>query len=532
MNAPLKGPPKRHIPIVVPAPRETHPGDYYGKEVFLDRPIWQLNDFAHPELRLDWASLEFSHRGMVEATADFIVDLLSTSASNVANHFNAIARLKTLRAFRLWSHPVISLNRADLNQSFFYEARDVAKFTRGELSHLQRWYRFCAKREGSGVNRTSASIVDAISIGGGPKAVAVLTRDPKGGPLDDAETTALLQALAAAREAGAVPIQGLVAVWLCIVLGPNPRMLSMMREEDFRRVDGRHPELSVPRIKGKDAFGRTQFKTRKLDEPSATLVEELIAANAAARKAHPWDDDRYGKALFPRTKPDARLVGRPQHAYAMHRSSALISRLVMRTVVALGVRSPRTGETLKAGPRRFRYTFATRLLREGASAEVVKDLLDHKDLQTIRAYLNLRGELVEKLDAAMAMELAPMAQAFLGMLVGSEAEAVRGDTRASRIFGAGPSKEEGLGTCGSLSFCGLAAPVACYTCIRFQPWVEGPHTQVLDGLLRQREERRERGLDGRLVTMTDNTILAVADVVRLCEDAKRARDAADPEAAR
>lgn len=119
----------------------------------------------------------------------------------------------------------------------------------------------------------------------------MLTRDRRGGPLDDAETTALLQALAAAREAGTVPIQGLAAVWLCVVLGPNPRMLSMMREEDFRRIDGRHPELSVPRIKGEDALGRTRFKTRKLDEPSATLVEALIAANAAERVARPWDDD-------------------------------------------------------------------------------------------------------------------------------------------------------------------------------------------------------------------------------------------------
>lgn len=54
----------------------------------------------------------------------------------MANHFNAICRLKTLRAFRLWSHPVILLNRKDLNQSFFYEAGNEAKFSRGELSHL------------------------------------------------------------------------------------------------------------------------------------------------------------------------------------------------------------------------------------------------------------------------------------------------------------------------------------------------------------------------------------------------------------
>lgn len=99
---------------------------------------------------------------MVEATADFTVELLSTSASNVTNEFRAIARLKNLRSFRAWSQPVISWNTSDLNHTFFYEARDVAKFSPGELSHLQRWFRFCAKREGSGVNRTAAAIVDAI----------------------------------------------------------------------------------------------------------------------------------------------------------------------------------------------------------------------------------------------------------------------------------------------------------------------------------------------------------------------------------
>lgn len=53
MNVPLKGSPKRHIPIVVPGPRETHPTDYYGKEVHLDQPVWQLNDFSNTDLRLD-----------------------------------------------------------------------------------------------------------------------------------------------------------------------------------------------------------------------------------------------------------------------------------------------------------------------------------------------------------------------------------------------------------------------------------------------------------------------------------------------
>lgn len=79
----------------------------------------------------------------------------------------------------------------------------------------------------------------------------------------------------------------------------------------------------------------------------------------------------------------------------------------------------RTGEPLNAGPRWFRYTFATCLLREGASPEVVRDLLDHEDLQTIRAHLNLCRELVEKFDAAMAMGFAPVA---LGRTAGAASQ--------------------------------------------------------------------------------------------------------------
>jgi integrase len=438
------------LPVLTPHDRGRLIGDYYGKEVHLDGAVWHLNDPGESNVRLDWAKLGFTHRGMIEATADFIVERIqSSSTGNVVGHFHAIRQLKKLPTFKAWSNPMIMSNRKDLTHVWFYEARDVVGMSRGDLSHLQRWFTFCARREDSSVNLTSAGVLDAITIGSQPKGVAVLTSDPKGGPLNDAETTALLQSLAAAREKGSIDIAAAVAVWLCIILGPNPRMLALMREEDFRRVDGRHAEISVPRIKGKDAHLRTRFRIRKLDEHSARMIEQLIAFNRKCREDLPWSDE---------------LVGRPYHEYAMHRTSKSISRLIMKTVVKLRVVSPRTGEYLKAGPRRFRYTFATRLLREGAAPNIVADLLDHSDLQTIRSYLNLRGDLVEKLDFALAMEMAPMAQAFMGVLVTGEAQAIRGGTRASRIFDPSRGRNEALGTCGSRSFCGLAAPRACYTC--------------------------------------------------------------------
>lgn len=169
MNVPFQGPPGIDHPILVPHLREAV-FDSYHERVQLDGPVWHLNDPGH-NFRLDWTALEFTHRGMVEATADYLVDLItSSSASHVQNAFQALKRLKTLGAFRRWSHPTIRLgNRPDLLQTFFYEAREAAKLSVGELHHLQHWFRFLSKREGSGVNPTSASIVNAITVGGNPK---------------------------------------------------------------------------------------------------------------------------------------------------------------------------------------------------------------------------------------------------------------------------------------------------------------------------------------------------------------------------
>jgi hypothetical protein len=76
-------------------------------------------------------------------------------------------------------------------------------------------------------------------------------------------------------------------------------------------------------------------------------------------------------------------------------------------------------------------------------------------------------------------------------------------------------------------FCGLTRPVACYTCRNFMPWDDGPHEEVLDGLLRRREAQREKGYSPRIFGIHDRTISAVARVVQLCE----ARRAAPGEAA-
>ena len=71
-------------------------------------------------------------------------------------------------------------------------------------------------------------------------------------------------------------------------------------------------------------------------------------------------------------------------------------------------------------------------------------------------------------------------------------------------------------SCGKYGFCGSLAPIACYTCRSFQPWLDGPHEAVLNLLISERD--RLLGVDARIASINDRTILAVAEVVRRCAE--------------
>jgi Phage integrase family len=235
-------------------------------------------------------------------------------------------------------------------------------------------------------------------------------------------------------------------------------------------------------------------------------------------------DNSDGRPLFRRdTKRGDIDENGPLWEYRFHYLGTDLNKLVSNAVKKLNVVSTRTGQPIKVSVRRLRYTFATRLVREGASPRVLADALDHTDLQHIRVYFDIKSDIVEKLDAAMALELGPLSQAFLGHIVRSEVDAERGDFKGSRIYHADRRSRtlEPLGTCGSFSFCGLAAPLACYTCIKFQPWMNAPHDKALAALLDERQRRLDEGQDGKMISLFDNTIMAIADVIKRIEAINR-----------
>jgi len=154
---------------------------------------------------------------------------------------------------------------------------------------------------------------------------------------------------------------------------------------------------------------------------------------------------------------------------------------------------------------------------EGHGELVIAELLDHSDTQNVGVYIEARPEIVERIDKAIAFRLAPMAQAFSGVLIENESHATRHADPTSRICDPrfDPTMRP-IGSCGNYGFCGFLAPIACYTCVNFEPWVDGPHQAVLEHLVDERD-RLSKDADARIAAVNDRTIIAVAEVVRRCE---------------
>jgi hypothetical protein len=182
-----------------------------------------------------------------------------------------------------------------------------------------------------------------------------------------------------------------------------------------------------------------------------------------------------------------------------------------RLLERLDVPSHRTGKKLHLFQTRLRRTLGTRAAAEGCPAHVIADLLDHSWIDSSLIYIETRPTMMERIDKALALQLAPVAQAFAGTLV------ARKDSGDGRVIHTATAHLESVGTCGKHAFCRLAAPLACYTCTYFNPWLDAPHETLLDTLLQEREDLL-KAADLRIAAVNDLTILAVADVVRRCQE--------------
>lgn len=371
-----------------------------------------------------------------------------------------------------------------------------------------------------GVTKAAVRLLKSLRLKGNRKGTAVLTMDPLKGPLTDIERSATQAALNDAFAARTIDLDDYLLAWLCLLLGQRNIQYAMLKVGDVREIakaDGATEYvLRVPRVKqGRAEARREQFKERLI----TPRIGKMLIDYASSVRTRFEGGEKLSIApsqapLFPQRKTTRKA--RP--SFHQHTSPEEIGNRIRSVFRALQVYSERTGEPIKITSKRLRHTVATSAAREGHGELIIAELLDHSDTQNVGIYVKATPEIIERIDRALALRMAPLAHAFAGVVIGNESAAIRGDDPTSRIVD--PRFDETMkpmGSCDRDGPCGFMAPIACYTCKNFQAWVDGPHEAVLDYLLVERG-RLIAEVDARIATVNDRTILAVAEVVQLARE--------------
>jgi len=368
-------------------------------------------------------------------------------------------------------------------------------------------------------------LLDGWTIKGNIKGDVIKRLDPIKGPLSDIELQGFNEGAVQAYEKNVITITEMAIGLVISNTGRRPIQISHLRLKDILKGSNTKGEpiylLSMPRAKQRATEFRGTFKQYAITQDLWVILSaqaaHVIEAVEIMVNFKLQEMDKIELPLFPDMKQFSEIKSPRQLRDSLkidllHIKSTVVSEACKLITDKANIHSERTGELLNISPVRFRYTTGTRAAREGFGKMVIAELLDHSDTQNAEVYIENIPEHVEKLDQAVGHYLAPYAQAFSGVLVDSESGAKRGNDLNSRIKVDG----EGLGTCGSYGFCGANIPIPCYTCMHFQPWLDGPHEIAYEELISERERLLKLTGDKQIAAVNDRSILAVADVIQRC----------------
>lgn len=382
-----------------------------------------------------------------------------------------------------------------------------------------------------GVSDDVVSLLEGWRIQGNEKGRAVAQGDPNEGPYSDLELGAILSWANRALATREIELDVYAYLLTLIMTARRTVQIAALRGVDLERKEDRGvPSYTVrfPRAKQRGKGFRQSFR-------SLSVIEDLYLTLRAQHQASVTQvENRLGLELPEELKLqipafiNATTLDEIQDISAlreilmgetpdrMHSTVSLLKSWLMRCEAACMAKSERTGERIHLLARRFRYTRGTNLRREGCGVAVIAEGLDQSDTQNAGVYTENTVQEAVIIDSVVGAKLAPFAQACMGTLVKSEREAIRGDDPRSRVPN---QKQDAVGTCGNYGFCASGFR-ACYTCHHFQPWVDGPHQEVLTELYVEKQRAADAGCAREVVNANDRLILAVEHCVALCKAAK------------
>ncbi|MBS0556681.1 MAG: site-specific integrase [Proteobacteria bacterium] len=382
-----------------------------------------------------------------------------------------------------------------------------------------------------GVSKEVVDLLEGWRIQGNEKGVAVASGCPESGPFTDLELAALFDWANMAVATKELAFEDYAYLLTLAMTARRSVQIAALKGRDLVQENGKGSpmfRLNVPRAKQRGLKFRGAFRSLAIVEDLYLVLQQQHRYSVAAVSAVIGQDIdpvlagevpiflNRGRLKGVRDLGQIRALLSRDTLDALHATTAALSSALQRCARASTARSERTGEFIRLSATRFRHTRGTKLRREGFGPFVIAELLDHSDIQNVRVYTDNTAQEAVIIDELVGAQLAPFAQACLGKLVHSEREAIRGDDPRSRVPN---DRQHAVGTCGNYGFC-ASGYRACYTCFHFQPWVDGPHEEVLADLYAEKNRTRDAGCADVVVNANDQLILAVEHCVLMCNEAR------------
>ena len=373
------------------------------------------------------------------------------------------------------------------------------------LGHVAAFLKFWVARGYPGVDRDVLQFFSSIKIPGNVKGAAVRTHHPTKGPFTDLELQGITLAAREAYGEGRLSRQDFAILLTLTATGSRPGQLSMLTCGDLvpPARGSAASRLLVPSLKKRTRKRLT--RERVIPGELAVLLQDLVEERSRDERFRGIPVDR--RPIF---AVETTAFASFEHA---HIGRGGVSRALKRIQSALGLRSARTAAPINLAPRRFRSTLGTRAADAGHPPVLIAHLLDHTDLQNVGVYVESRGSIQDRMDAALHGRAEPLAGLFRGAVVADETRSGVGEAPSRRVAAAGGG---GVGTCAGPRGCVRLAPLACYTCAAFRPWRDAPHEDLLQSLVEERRMLLADGISPQVAGANDATIMAVAEVADRC----------------
>jgi integrase len=385
-----------------------------------------------------------------------------------------------------------------------------------------------------GIDSDVIDYLDELTLKGNVKGAAVRGACPHSGPLTLLEQGSLSDWASNAFTESKINVTEYCLLMSLLFTGRRLIQIRTLRACDLTAKENKQGNdyvVNVPRAKQKGVGFREAFRSlpviedlylllKNQAEASQKLIEQQIGMklSLAAKQQIPIFIENNRVAEFG-SEDDVlnALSNTPDYLNITDTNSRTMIRRIARLNMA---KSERTGDFIHFTSRRFRYTKATNLSRRGISGVSLAYALDQSDTQQVGIYTENTVETAQQIDDVMAEALAPLAQAFAGKLIASEADAIRANDPHSRMKN---NASNNIGNCGTHAFC-ASGYRACYTCVSFQPWRDAPHHEVLEEVITERQRQEKLGLSPNVIQATDRLLLAVKHVILICKEEKSKTD--------